>query len=184
MHADLKHFLSNSIVFWVFGYLLNGYFGFWVFPVMSLAAGGLINYLTLASYPDHAVLLGASGVVYFMAAFWATMFYQIERGEKHLKRMMSVLGVSLILFFPTSFEPQVSYLAHAWGFAIGILSGLFYFQLNRKKIRTHEKWHDSEPAAPVTYVEVAMGDGTVEWVPVNPLTSEPDIRLEKASCCG
>jgi rhomboid protease GluP len=186
VHADLKHFLSNAIFFWVFGYLLNGYFGAWVFPVLSLLMGGVINALTLAFYPDHAVLLGASGVVYFMAAFWATLFYQVERGEKHIKRMMSVLGVSLILFFPSTFEPQVSYLAHAWGFAMGIISGLLYFQLNRKKIQSHEQWRETETATPTTDVEVSMSDGSVEWIPVEKaeVISEPCNQLMKASCCG
>lgn len=145
VHSDIKHFLSNAIFFGIFGFFLHSYFGFFVFPVMSLLLGGVINALTLMSYPEHATLMGASGVVYFMTATWATLYVFIERRSHILKRIVAVLGVSLSLFFPTAYEPQVSYLAHALGFALGVLFGAIYFFFNRRKIREAEVWRE-EPA--------------------------------------
>ena len=35
VHSDLGHFLSNSVLFFAFSFLLYGHFGFWVFPLTS-----------------------------------------------------------------------------------------------------------------------------------------------------
>lgn len=140
MHADLRHFLGNAIFFFIFGFLLHSYFGIFWFPVLSLVFGALINAITLALYPPEVTLLGASGVVYFMAGAWATLFFLIERKSHWMKRAVAAVGVSLILFFPTSYEPEVSYAAHGIGFAVGIIVALFYFNLRQEKIRAHEYW--------------------------------------------
>lgn len=167
VHGDLKHYLSNAFFFWIFGFLLNSYFGFFVFPVLSLIAGALVNYLTLASYPAGAVLVGASGVVYFMAAFWATLYFCIERGTHPLKRIMAVIGVSLILFFPNTFEAQVSYAAHAWGFGVGVVLGFAWFELRKTALRAHEVWTETHPE-----LEPWIVDDEIEIV--SDETSKPD----------
>jgi len=140
MHADIKHFLGNAIFFWIFGFLLYSYFGILWFPLLSLLIGGLINALTLALYPPGVTLLGASGVVYFMAGAWATLFFLIERKSHWMKRALASVGVSLILFFPTTYEPEVSYLAHALGFGVGIAVAFLYFKLRQDQIRKQEYW--------------------------------------------
>ncbi len=40
VHTDIAHFFSNAIFLAFFSYLLFGYFGFWVFPVLGLALAG------------------------------------------------------------------------------------------------------------------------------------------------
>ena len=64
VHTDMAHFVSNAILLAFFSYLLFGYFGFWVFPVLGLALAGLTNYLSLLTYPPEVSLVGASGLVY------------------------------------------------------------------------------------------------------------------------
>jgi membrane associated rhomboid family serine protease len=63
VHADVMHVLSNIFLLTFFTYLLFGYFGVWVFPVLSLVMGGLINCIALLTYPPNVSLLGASGLV-------------------------------------------------------------------------------------------------------------------------
>jgi rhomboid protease GluP len=162
IHADLRHFLANSVFFVIFGVLLHSYYGIWVFPVLSLVMGGVANALTLWFYPDHSVLVGASGVVYFMAGLWATMFFFIERRGRALKRAGMVICVITMLFFPTEFQPKVSYLAHFWGFVLGIPTGILYFYFNRERLRAAEVWRPAEPdedlqwPAPTDPVPVAL----------------------------
>ena len=103
-----------------------------------------MNALTLWTYPEQATLVGASGVVYFMVGFWVISYFFIERAAKKTKRILTALGVSLILFFPTEYEPHVSYTAHAIGFMVGVASGVSYFFLNRSKIRKSEVWVETE----------------------------------------
>ena len=140
VHADVRHYFSNAIFFFIFGFLLNSYFGALWFPVLSLGVGAFVNYLTLALYPPHSVLLGASGVVYLMAGAWATLFVFIERKAHPLKRVMAAIGVSTMLFFPTRYEPEISYLAHGLGFLAGIMTALTYFFFAKDKIRAAEVW--------------------------------------------
>ncbi len=140
MHGDFSHLGSNTIFFTAFSILLNHYFGFWVFPVMSFVIGGAINLIALKVYDPQITLVGVSGVIYFMAAFWMTMFVSIERKMSLYRRLMIATGVSLILFFPEVFQKNVSYLAHGLGFGFGILFAGLYFFIFKKQIRSHEIW--------------------------------------------
>jgi len=169
IHADIVHFLSNSIFFFIFGYLLYGYFGVWIFPVVSLILGALVNFITLASYPSQTSLIGASGVVYLMVGFWAVMFYFIDRKQSSPRRFIAALGVSLCLFFPSEYEPHVSYTAHGIGFGVGMIAAMIYFVIMHKSIRAKEVWvdvveeDDHTPGSPdsldKTEEVIYLGDG-------------------------
>src|SRR5688572_28021368 len=65
VHADPGHFLANSFFFCGLAFMLNGYFGAWVFPVLAWASAAVIHVLALATYPPTTTLVGASGAVYF-----------------------------------------------------------------------------------------------------------------------
>ena len=138
VHADLEHFAVNGILFLLFSYLLYGYFGFWIYPVLSLLLGSLANYLSLLTYPPSTILVGASGVVYLMAGFWLTIYALIERRLPLRKRMLRLTGVGLIVLVPSSLQENVSYRTHAIGCALGIALAVAYFMLCRKTIRSAE----------------------------------------------
>lgn len=145
LHADLEHLGSNALYFAGLAYLLNGYFGAWVFPVLSFLAGGLINLLILPAYPPDVTIVGASGIVYFMAAFWLVLYFSIERGLPGPRRLVNAAAFALALFVPETFHAQVSSLSHAVGFGLGILCGAGYFIAHREAIRAHEEWREEEP---------------------------------------
>jgi rhomboid protease GluP len=145
MHGDFSHLGSNTIFFTAFAILLNHYFGFLVFPVLSFLVGGLINLIALKMYDPQVTLVGISGVIYFMAAFWMVMFVTIERQMSLYRRLMTATGVSLILFFPEVFQKNVSYLAHGLGFGLGLILGVGYFYLRKDAIRSQEVWVEKPP---------------------------------------
>ncbi|MBC7692386.1 MAG: rhomboid family intramembrane serine protease [Methylotenera sp.] len=97
VHADLGHLFSNSIFFTGLAFLLNGYFGKWIFPVLSFLAGGVINLMILPQYPADVAIIGASGIVYFMAALWLTLYFMIDRRHSIARRLINVIALSLIL---------------------------------------------------------------------------------------
>lgn len=144
VHADLSHLLSNAIPLTFFSYLLFGYFGSLVFPCISLLAGTLVNLLSILTYPPGSQLVGASGVVYWMSGFWLTMFFLIERRYSVFHRILRALGFALITLFPTTFDPSVSYRAHAIGFGIGILFAAIYFLRRKKFFQEAEEWRAYE----------------------------------------
>ena len=140
LHADLNHLAHNAFFFTGLAALLNNYFGFWVFPVLSLFIGGTINLICLYFYPPEVFLVGVSGVIYFMASFWLVLYLFIERRQTITVRLLHAFAVSLIFLFPEAFQPETSYLAHGLGFALGLPVGLVYYLWNKQKIKSAEQW--------------------------------------------
>ena len=138
-HADFEHLLSNALVFGLLSYLLYGYFGVMVHPILTLGCGGAVTALSLATYPPLTILVGASGATYMMAGFWLTLYLFVERRFTPAKRLLRSLGFSVIVLMPTVVEPAVSYRTHALGFGIGLGLGLVYFHLNKKRLRGAER---------------------------------------------
>jgi membrane associated rhomboid family serine protease len=138
-HANFEHLLSNAIVFGVLSYLLYGYFGAIVYPLLILSFGVVVMGLSLATYPPLTILVGASGVTYLMAGFWLTLYLFVERRFSPAKRLLRSIGFSLIVLMPTVFEPTVSYRTHALGFGIGVLLGLTYFHYKKEGLRRAER---------------------------------------------
>lgn len=174
MHADLIHLGHNALFFMVFSVLLNTYYGWFVFPVLSFLMGGFINFLTLSFYPREVTLVGISGVIYFMASFWMTNYVLIERTQKLHRRFVIALGVSLALFCPDlmNLEERVSYLAHGLGFILGIPSAVLWFTWNKKEVREKEVW--VERTTPNFEWEEAM-----ELLPPDYFQTLPEEPLER-----
>jgi rhomboid protease GluP len=138
VHADLKHLLSNMPGFCFLSYLLYGYFGVRVYFGLILVAGAVATGITVLTYGPQTFLLGASGVVYLMAAFWLTMYVFLERRFSIGRRIVRATGFLLIVLIPTSFPPEVSYRSHAIGFAAGIIVAVFFFLFHKSRLRREE----------------------------------------------
>jgi rhomboid protease GluP len=145
VHGDVIHVFSNAILLTFFTYLLFGYYGFWVFPVMSLVMAGLTNYVSLLTYPSEVSLIGASGLVYWMAGFWLSMYLVVERSVSPGKRVLRVVCLALLVLLPSTFQANVSYRTHAIGLGLGVASAIVYLQRNRESIRAAEVVELEEP---------------------------------------
>ncbi|MCK6599800.1 MAG: rhomboid family intramembrane serine protease [Bdellovibrionaceae bacterium] len=137
-HADFNHLLSNLFLFIPLSYFLMSYFGTWVFPFFGFIVAGLVNILTLFFYDPQVRLIGLSGLVYWMGAVSFTLYFLIDGPRKKSSRFATVLFLTLILFVPDKYNPEVSYLAHFFGFLLGIVSGVFLFSKNKNKFKTKE----------------------------------------------
>jgi rhomboid protease GluP len=138
VHADLSHLTVNAGFVVFFGYLLYGYFGFWIYPVAMLILASLTTLLSLLTYPPQVVLIGASGLVYLMVSFWLVMYLFIERTVPLGKRLLRVIGITLIVFVPTTVQPEVSYRTHAIASGLGIIAAIAYFRSGKKRFRSLE----------------------------------------------
>jgi membrane associated rhomboid family serine protease len=154
VHADVMHVISNVILLTFFTYLLFAYFGFWVFPVLSLVMGGLTNYISLRTYSNQVSLIGASGLVYWMAGFWLSMYLFVERSVDPGKRVLRVVCLALLVLLPTTFQPNISYRTHAIGLGLGVAAAIVYFRYKREWIRAaevvelEESFDDSDQVLP------------------------------------
>ncbi len=163
-HASWDHVLGNSIFFVPFASLLTNYFGLFLFPLLTLFAGASINLLVISLYPNDVAVLGVSGVIYFMVAFWLVIYIGIERGLSYRQKILRSLGLALVEFMPEKFDANISYLSHSIGFAMGIVFGLLYFLYNKNLFQTSEVWELVEPFEPHADLRNESESGDLESI--------------------
>jgi rhomboid protease GluP len=122
-HADLSHLLSNALIFLVFGWMLKAYFGLALFPATAIAIGLITNAVTVAFYDPAIRLVGASGMAYGMVSLWLVLYIRNDTYHRVTVRIFRAIGFALVMMFPSTFEPHVSYLSHAVGFLTGLGTG-------------------------------------------------------------
>ena len=138
-HANFQHLLGNAVALGVLSYLLYGYFGAAIYPLLTLSGGAVVMAVALATYPPGTILLGASGVTYLMAGFWLTLYLFVERRLSPAKRLLRSMGFGLIVLMPAVVEPSVSYRTHALGFGSGVALGLAYFHFSKARLKRAER---------------------------------------------
>lgn len=165
IHADAKHFLSNVSMGAIWVWLTVGYYG------VAATLGGTLLFIpviygaTLRFIAPEGGLIGASGVVYFLGGMWLALFVFIERRRSLWNRILRAIGVGLVIFFPTSFDPSVSYRAHFYGLLAGLVWGAILFAKFKDQFRAREVRQEIEPELP---------EG-----PLDSLPTEPEIREPK-----
>ena len=150
IHSNADHLISNGLLFCILSYLLYGYFGWVAFPFLSVLFGALTNFISLLTYPPGTELLGASGMIYWMAAFWLALYVVLDTQQAWRGRLLRSAGFVLCLLVPTRFEANVSYRTHGIGFALGLLAGGLYYLANRKRLKRSEvaEFEPPEPVGP------------------------------------
>lgn len=137
-HADISHIISNLLLFFPFSYYLIGYFGYFFFPVFGFFVGGLVNLIVLQTMPDQALLIGVSCVVNWMGGAWLALSWLVDRRESKIRRLAKIIAVTIVLFIPDSFKPEISYLSHFLGYFSGMISSVIFYQLHKKSILREE----------------------------------------------
>ena len=139
-HSDLGHFMSNAPLLFIFGVLLHNYYGFLIFPFLSFFSACLIQVLTIYLYHDPTVrLLGASSMLYYMAAVWLVWYFRYEKRKNRTQKTLRVCAFTLVVLFPSTFSPQTSYLGHSLGYVAGIIMAVLLLPIMDKRVASREK---------------------------------------------
>jgi len=133
LHSDMEHLLSNLLFVIPFAGLLTNYFGWKVFPGLSLTLGILTQAVSLKTYGRNENLLGASGFLYVLFGLWLALYFRAETQLRWTNRLMRVVGFGLVMFIPQEFQPNVSYRTHFIGLTFGLLAGWIYGRLFLRK---------------------------------------------------
>lgn len=136
IHADIIHLLSNAFLFLIFGWLLKAYFGTMVFPISSFIIGIATTAMTIATYEPPILLIGASGMIYGMAALWIFFYIRFDYDHTYQVRIIRAIGFAMVMLLPTTFNPSTSYRSHAIGFINGIIAGFLLLPAVRRRIAT------------------------------------------------
>lgn len=137
-HGDFGHFLGNALLFIPLTFLLTSYYSPLFFPLIGLLLGGIVNFFVLMTLPKEVALIGMSGVIYWMGSAWLTLYILIDRRYSLRHRLSVSLFITVMLFAPESYQPEVSYLSHLYGYSTGVLSSLIYFNMHKRKFRSAE----------------------------------------------
>jgi rhomboid protease GluP len=133
-HGNLGHIGGNFFLFFPFSYYLIAYFGYFFFPVFGFFTGGILNLIVLQMMPSCECMIGVSGVVNWMGGAWVILAWLIDRRESHSKRILKAVIVTMILFVSDSFKPEVGYLGHSLGYLLGILNGIIFYYIFKRRI--------------------------------------------------
>lgn len=154
IHGDLDHFLSNTLMLYFLTYFVSSFYGMKISVFLGFLMGMVINLVVISVYPPQTYLVGASGVIYYLWGFWLVLYVLIERHLSLVARILRVGAVFLILLIPTTYSPSTSYLAHYFGFLLGIIIGSIYFLFNYKRIQSYEffEYRISELPRPEEYM--------------------------------
>jgi rhomboid protease GluP len=121
VHGDIAHLGLNLMPILFFGWLLSAYFGTMLFLSSCIVIGVVSNSITIWFYPPTTTLIGISGVVYGIIALWLFLYLKFDTDNSALKKAGRVAGFILMLLLPSSYDSNVSYLAHGTGFLGGVV---------------------------------------------------------------
>ena len=118
IHASIVHLAGNMIFLLVFGLRCEEMFSLPEYMAIYFLGGLFGNVLSLAFLPLIVPSVGASGAIFAM--FGAAIIY-----ARHSLRQ-SIVGALIygfFLLFLSSAGPNVNYLAHIGGLAVGLIIG-------------------------------------------------------------
>lgn len=130
MHANFEHIFFNMFALWMFGYVIENYWGSRRFLFYYLVCGvgaGLCNLLV----PGWSITVGASGAVYGILLAFGMMFPE-ERIYLYflvpIKAKWFVIGYAVLELFAgvTGTAAGVAHFAHLGGMIFGFLLILYW----------------------------------------------------------
>ena len=140
LHSDFNHLISNSIPFFILLFAIIYYYrriSYSIFFVLYFLSGLTV---WLAGRPSWHI--GASGVIYAMAAF-----HFVSGIIRNDVRLLTISVVVVFLYggliwgiFPI--DPRISWEGHLWGAVSGIVMAFYY---SKYKIRRFKfDWEEEE----------------------------------------
>ncbi len=137
IHSNLKHLFNNSVPLFVLSTSLFYFYRNlrWKVLIYGLLLSGLITWLI----GRPAVHIGASGVVYMLAAF---LFFKGIFSKQYQLTALSLVVVFLyggLLWYLLPIDPKISWEGHTAGFVVGLAFALIF-----KKIPIENKKYDWE----------------------------------------
>lgn len=125
LHANLFHLCMNMIALWTFNDMEEE-FGIYYLPLYL--ACGLITGLSIYLY-GKGLTLGASGAI---CGIWGASLVHVFWYKKD-KRMQKAMVIDTTILIGISMLPFVSGIAHFVGLITGIIIGIIYFSIKKKK---------------------------------------------------
>ncbi|RPF57089.1 rhomboid family intramembrane serine protease [Aquisalibacillus elongatus] len=121
VHLSLPHVLFNSFSLILFGPALESMLGKFKFILTYLTIGILANVAYFYLGSDLVQHAGASGAIYGLFGLYGYMIF--ARRDLIDSQSVQIVVVFIIIGLLTSFGPGINFIAHIFGFIIGVALG-------------------------------------------------------------
>jgi len=178
LHADVKHLSANSVPFFVLAAGLFYYYGKKSYLILLLS-WLITGFWVWVFANDTGIHIGASGVVYALAAFHFTG--GLLRREP---RMMAFSMLVVFLYgglvwgmFPKFYPENISWESHLLGALAGVVLA-FAFRSEGPQRKVYH-WDDDEDDIENLENESVEGENAVDRMPVSSKSELPDTDNEQ-----
>lgn len=137
LHFDINHLMGNMLILAVLGYRLERILGHIPYLILYLISGVGANMLTFLSYllqaDYHVLSAGASGAIFGVCGgmFAVAMVGREAEGITSSQMLLLIL----LTLFSGYLSAEVNNLAHLSGLLFGILLGLAFYLVRRRRTR-------------------------------------------------
>ncbi|OGH23705.1 MAG: hypothetical protein A2958_03005 [Candidatus Levybacteria bacterium RIFCSPLOWO2_01_FULL_38_13] len=154
LHGGFLHIVSNMWFLWVFGDNVEGYTGFFFYPLVYFVSGIAGNFAQYIFMPDSTIpMLGASGAIAGVLGAYYVLF-----PHSQIRTFIPVFGFPAIINVSAGFmlgywfilqiisgagsigvssdTGGIAFWAHVGGFLMGVIFGLMF----RKKVKEEIKY--------------------------------------------
>lgn len=172
LHGDWQHLISNSLPLLILGFtVINGY------PRVYLRAFAWIYGLTgfwvwVAARPSFHI--GASGVIYGLAAFLFTMGVMRKDQRSMALALLVAFLYGGLIWGILPIEPGVSWESHLLGLVAGVFTAILYYKVDLPAPKQLPDYHPADiPHLPYWKYEV---EGGIK--PQYQQSTLPNVRIE------
>ena len=173
IHGDLKHLFNNSVPLLVLSVSLFYFYKNlrWKVLIYGLLLSGVITWLI----GRPAVHIGASGVVYMLAAF---LFFKGIFSKQYQLTALSLIVVFLyggLLWYLFPIDPKISWEGHLSGFAVGLGFAILFKEVPLENKKYAWEMEDFNPEDDDFIKQFDENGNFIEKVkePENQLEQEP-----------
>ena len=172
IHSNLKHLFNNSIPLLVLSIALFYFYRNlrWKVLIYGLLLSGLITWFIGRS----AVHIGASGVVYMLAAF---LFFKGIFSKQYQLTALSLVVVFLyggLLWYLLPIDPKISWEGHLSGFVIGLVFAFFFKEMPIETKKYEWEKEDYNPEEDDFLRQFDENGNFIEKVSIEPQESESE----------
>jgi membrane associated rhomboid family serine protease len=155
IHGSWQHLLNNSIPWLVLGTMLI-YFHRKIAGELFFAMY-FFSGIWLWIFGRNTYHIGASGIIYAMAAFHVTYGFVLKRREMLAISFLVVLLYGSMIWFLLPIDPQISWEAHICGALSGLLLGYYFAKIDKKQAKNLN-------APPINYTYTQHDGEPIEFV--------------------
>ena len=171
IHGDLKHLFNNSVPLLVLSLSLFYFYRNlrWKVLIYGLLLSGIITWFI----GRPSVHIGASGVVYMLAAF---LFFKGIFSRQYQLTALSLIVVFLyggLLWYLFPIDPKISWEGHLSGFGVGLVFAFLFKEIPLENKKYDWEKEDYNPEEDDFLKQFDENGNFIEKVP------EPDIEVHQ-----